>query len=792
MARAQAPPAEAPPPGAEAIPALPRDRPLQATRVEIRGNRRLPSGGLLTLVSTKKGRRVDADGLRADVRVLWRLGWFSDVRVEVAPVGSDVAVTFVVTEKPTIREIKISGQRTVRLARIQQVLDLRPGEIVDGTRARRTAGTIRDLYLDRGHFRAQVYFELRQVASDQVDVLFRIREGPHALVRRIEFVGNHRFTDAELRKVISTREPNLLSIITDAGTYRDDVLERDVVLLQAHYLDRGYVHARVEPPRVELSADSRSVYVIFSVVEGAAFLLGEIDATGELLEPREAVIARLRVRPGQVFNRSVLGQDVQDLTRRFKDAGYAYANVTPETDIIEASRRVDVAIDAQRGPKVYVERIEIRGNKKTRDKVIRRELRVAEGDLYSETALETSRRRVTALGFFSSVDMSTQRGSRNDRIVVTFDVVERSTGSFQAGLGFSSTESFLVHAMIGQLNLFGRGQLLTLQASFSGARRLFLLQFQDPYFLDTPWTFGFSLYDQLRAYTGFLRASTGGSLTWGYLLTDDLRVFLTYMLESVALSTNTGGSLIGVGPSVRAPPGTLANFLRGGITSSARLSLMYDTRDNRLFPIRGFLNTASAEVADRHTGSENEFTRYEATVRYFHPLGGPFVLRLRYEGGLVVSRDSRGVPLFERYFGGGIFDVRGFRAYSMGPRIRTPEQVRPDLGLVTSAIGGNLHLVANNEIEFALVQRLQLRGVVFVDAGNTFNLEDQYCRVRAGAIDRRLDPCQVSLDALRYSWGFGVRWFSPIGPLRFEWGFPLRRLPGEDPVVFEFTVGNAF
>jgi outer membrane protein insertion porin family len=325
-----------------------------------------------------------------------------------------------------------------------------------------------------------------------------------------------------------------------------------------------------------------------------------------------------------------------------------------------------------------------------------------------------------------------------------------------------------------------------------------MVQFQDPYFLDTLWTFGFSGYNTLRAYPAFLRESVGGTLTWGYLLTDDLRAFATYTLERTRISTRGAGgigSFLSVGPSGTAIGSTqLARLQSSGITSAPQVSILYDTRDDRLYPRRGFYNAASVQVADEATGSQNHFARADASLRYYHPLYRSFVLRLRLEGGVVASRDPEGVPLYERYFVGGIYDVRGFFPASLGPRIHVQDPNDPTGALTTFNVGGNARLVSNAEIEFGLLDRLGLRGVVFLDAGNAFNLEDQYCRLRPGDVDPSIDPCVafLPLASLRASWGFGLRWFSPLGPLRFEWGVPFRTLPGERKVVFEFTIGNMF
>jgi outer membrane protein insertion porin family len=589
-----------------------------------------------------------------------------------------------------------------------------------------------------------------------------------------------------------TRAGDLLSFVTSSGTYREDVFQRDLLLLQSYYYDRGYVNVKVGDPRIELSPDRRSLYIAISIDEGPRYRVGTVSVQGELLESPAWYLERLTVKPGALFNRSNVQQDIQTLTTHFKNKGYAYVNAIPSTNVDEKHRTVSLVFDIQRGSLVQFERINIRGNTKTRDKVVRREMRVAEGETYNQDRLDLSKRRVTQLGFFDRVEIATERGSDDKGMQVNVEVTERQTGAFQVGAGFSSVESFIAQAQVSQNNLFGRGQLLTLQAQISGLRQLFMLQFEEPYFLDTNWTFGFNLFNQQRYYRDFTRRSTGGSLTWGYLVADDVRLFLTYMLQDTGLVTSGRRNLFSGGQRSPLPEGSLANLLRAGITSSWRVSLVHDTRDNRLFTHSGWHNTVSAEFAEPAFLSQNQYTRVEAASRYFYPVWGPFVLRLKMESGLITSRDPHGVPIYERYFLGGIYDVRGFPLFSLSPQIRVPRAQSPDSALDVFRVGGNLQLIGKAELEVPVVEKIGLRAVLFTDAGNTYNLEDQYCRLRPAGVHVSADPCLGSFSpaSLRTSWGFGFRWFSPIGPLRFEWGFPFKPLPGEEAVIFEFTIGN--
>jgi outer membrane protein insertion porin family len=793
--------AEAQEPGAaqeEAAPSTPPSKPtpsLRVTKLQFRGNRKVEDDAIKVNLKTAPGVTLTQEMVREDVKTIWKMGYFEDVSVEVAESKDGSVVTFVLREKPSIKKIYVAGNSEVSLSKINEILDIKKEQILDQAKLKKNVEKIKDLYVEKGFYMAEVTYEVKRDTTSTVDVWFRIQENAKVEVRRVNFVGNRATSDADLRGVISTREGSLLSFMTSAGTYREDVFQRDLLLIQAHYWDRGYVQVKVANPLVELSPDKRSMYVTISVDEGPQFRLGRVDVSGDLLMPREFFLQRVSVKPGEIFNRSKLSDDLQKLTDFYKDRGYAYVNATPSTPVNEKTRTVDVLFEIQKGELVHFDRINIRGNSKTRDKVIRRELRIVEGDSFSQSKLDYSKRRVTALGYFEKVDVSTKRGASDDKMDVNFEVAERPTGTFQIGAGFSSVENFIAQAQISQNNLLGRGQLLTLQAQLSSLRQLFLLQFQDLYFLDTNWTFGFNLFRQDQFLFSFVRSSRGGSLTWGYLLAEDTRLMLTYTLESVGVSTGGFSGLFAT--SALAPTltsGSIANLFRSGITSSGRALLSYDSRDNRMFPTKGWYNTLSGEVADHFLLSENVFTRYEAVVRAFYPIWGPFVLRLKANAGLIASRDPRGVPIFERYFVGGIYDVRGFSPRSLGPVIRALSDRSQDSTLRSFLVGGNMNVIANAEIEFPIFDKVGIRGVVFTDMGNSFNLEEQYCKLRPFNVDISKDPCQGPLDlsAFRHSWGFGFRWFSPIGPLRFEWGIPFRTLPGERPIVFEFTIGNFF
>lgn len=780
----------------------------QIRRIRVEGARRVAEEDVLATMRLRRGLPCTDAEIARDARSLWDLGFFDDIVVEADPIGEGAIELVVrVHERPAIGRILYIGNDEIEESDLDEKVTLREGAILSIPDVQRQVTLIRDLYAEKGYFLAQVRYELRRIDDDEVSVRYIIQEGEEVTVRRIRFSGNRAISDSELRGFMQTSETGFWSFLGSGDTFKRETFEDDVVRLQALYYDRGYLNVTVGNPRVELTPDRRYIDITIPVEEGPRFRIGrlrvaEIGPDGQEIEPlggRRQLREMVDANPGDWFSRTQIATDLQEITRFYRDRGYARVEILPETDLAVQDRKVHVVLTIRRGPQVRIERINIRGNTKTRDLVIRREIRVVEGELYSQTGVEQSKSRITALGYFERVDVSEEEGSGDDRIVINFEVAERPTGTFQVGAGFSSIESFIFTAQVQQNNLFGLGQSLALQLQLSGIRQLAQIRFVEPYLFDTEWTLAVEAFKTIRQFIAFNRDSTGGSLTLGHPILDDrLRAYLQYKADYVDISSSTGALFGAAGGQAftqfsRLP---LANLFQDGLTSSLRLTLSWDSRDNRLFPTNGFYASASTEVADTYLGSDNVFTRYTAFARFYKNVFGGFVLRLNTEWGLVTSRLPEGVPIFERFFLGGIFNVRGFRLFSLGPRAGLPTRTDPNAAVRAGGepIGGNMQLFYNLELEFPILEEVGIRGVLFTDGGNAWNLEDSLCDLPAppGGHDPAADPCGVDLLSLRHSWGFGIRWISPLGPLRFEWGLPFAPREGEKPLLFEFTIGNFF
>ena len=785
------------------------------TRIDITGNRRVAREDIVTYLREKPGHLFKVDNLASDVRALWDSGFFDDIEVDMTRADTGVVLRFLVRERPNIKAVEFEGNSEIENDKLQEAIEVKANTILSVPSVRRSVQKIKDAYAEKGYFLADVEHTIDPQRDNEVIVKFKITEHAPVTVRRITFVGNYNVPDDELRAVMQTGQGSIFSF-GSGGPYRQDVFERDVLLLNALYYDKGYMNVQIGTPRVMLTPDREGIEIALLIHEGPRFKIRQLkiyerDIDGKEIEPlggRKQLRQLVKAKSGDYFNRAELVKDLQAVRTLYRDAGHANVEAEPETELDPVNRQVDIIIPIRRGPLVHVERIEVKGNTKTRDKVLRREMEIEEGQLFSETKLEDSKRRIIALGYFERVDVSTEQGSSNETININFEVTERPTGTFQVGAGFSSIENFIATAQIQQANLFGNGQSLALQAQISGLRQLISIRFFEPYFLDSDWSTSVELYDNLLVFPDFARRSLGGALTFGYALIQPwLRIGLTTTVQQDSVDTAQVNTFFGstsgfVSVFQRLP---LANLFNAGRTISLRPAITYDTRNNRLFPSSGVFLQASTELASSAVGSEIEFLRHELIGRFYYPLfgggetpGSGFIIKMNNKVGVITSPLSQGVPIFARYFLGGILDVRGYRLRTLGPRLPLNGSLDVNSPPIPNGanIGGNLQYYSNLEFEFPIIDKVGIRGVTFVDAGNTFNLEDQFCKTTpAPQFSELVSPCfsfPNSLSNLRWSTGAGIRWFSPLGPLRFEWGFPLNKLSYEESSVFEFTIGNFF
>lgn len=765
-------------------------------QITIGGNDRVEEEAIRVYVKSMIGESVNEEQVDRDVRAIYNMGFFRNVEARVAEDKGRTVLTYWVSERPLLREVRVEGHKVLSKDDIENKLKVHPRTILNPVKIRRGIEEVKKEYEKKGHLDAEITYRTEQNESGNVILTFTVTENERIKIKDLVFEGNKAITNAQLSSIIQTRKQNFLSRFMNTGVLNNDALKTDVERVTAFYYDNGYINVRVGEPRVERKDDG--LYVTVRIDEGEQFSIGEIGFAGEVPGGEEGAKQRVALVKGTTFKASMLRDDVFRLTGYFSDQGFAFVNVEPETDVRPETKTVNVNYRVDKGPEVYVDRVEIAGNTKTRDRVIRRELRVEEQGLFSASGLQASKERVQRLGFFEDVNVATQRGARNDLLNVLVDVKEAQTGAFSVGAGFNSSTSIIGSARIQENNLFGRGQQLVLGASLGTRYKNTTISFYDTYFLDTRVSFGVNLFDWKFAFEDFDRSGTGGGLRvsypvamlgypslWGVSL-DDVSLGVNYQWERSRIS-----NFDQITPAaIRAERGAKTT----GLISP---TLLRNTLNHPMDPTAGSYQNFSLGYAG--LGGEIDYQKVEIEARYFIPVyqsprWGQFTWMtggfLGYGIGDIdfveeahIGTQRRRIlkddlPLFDRYFPGGINSIRGFGERSLGPRENVTVTVTNDDGTqkrrtYRRPIGGSEELILNNEIAFPIVQQLNLKGVVFSDVGNAFTQ-------RKG----------LDLSDFRYSVGAGIRWRSPFGPIRIEVGRALNAKRDERTSTLHFSFGN--
>ena len=749
--------------------------------IVLKGNHRNPNEDLLYYIKQGTGTKLSLDVVSEDVKRLFRMKLYDDIQVDLDVVNGRNVLTYYFVEKPSIASYEFEGNDAIGTDDLKEKVDLRIASPLDLDKIKDNVRKIKAHYDNEGYFLAEVTSEIRDREDGDKDVIFHIREYDKVKVRRITILGNEAISDADIKGHIFTREASLLGKLTGAGEYKEEEFKRDLQRIAAWYSENGYPDAHVTDSQVQLSEDRSSMYITFTVEEGNYTTVGNVDVAGDLLEDEDEIKKLITVKSGEGFKLSQLFEDVKNIQDYYGDRGYAYAQVEPRRRAGSVPNTLDIGYEIHPGEPVRIGKILISGNQKTEDKVIRREILVNEGELYHGSKVHASEASIQRTGYFEKVSVTTQAGKEENTIDMLVEVTERSTGQFQIGAGFSSTESFIGTLQVSYDNFLGRGHFLAAQGTISKLRQLFNVQYFNPYFFDSMWRFRASVFNYEYVYTDFTRKSYGGNIGFGYPFTRDLVLDLTYTLENVDVATGSFGS----------KQRNLGSILDGGRTSSLNATLTFDRRNNRLLPTKGYMLMGSVDFADQYIGSENEYIRFLGRARAYVPLFWDIVMKFNLELGYIANWNApnKEVPIFERFFVGGPNSVRGFERSSLGPtRSFTTNVADPTSTLTNFQIGGNKEIIFNAEIEIPILKSMNISGVVFFDMGNAYN-EDQNLSLM---IDWFAKNDEEHDTMMRSAMGFGFRWMSPMGLLRFEWGFPLSPKKNEDPVVFEFSIGNAF
>ena len=758
-------------------------------QIKVVGNKKIETDAITTKLTSKVGEKLSLKSVREEVQTLFKTGYFQDIEVSDSDTSGGIILTYKVVEKPAISFIEYKGNGEIDDEEIAELTKLKVYEIIDYGKITRGVADIQKAYEEKGFFLAKVSYRVVDDGKGGVKVYFDVEENDQVLVKRISFIGNKEVTSTDIKSKMLTQEGGFFSGLSGSGTYKQDAFEQDIQLISFLYFNKGYVKAKVSRPEVTVTPDKKGIYISIRIEEGVQYNTGDVSFSGDLLFSTEELTETAKIDESEIFVYETVQSDIRAFTAKYGDLGYAYTNVIPRTFIREEERKVDIVYDFDKGKKVYFGTINVVGNTRTRDKVVRRELRIGEGELYNETRKRESIDNIRRLGFFEQVQFNSKTPAGSDDLMdIDIVVKERNTGSFQLGAGYSSFSGVIFNAQLNQTNFLGKGQNIGLQIDYSEIQKRYRLNFTEPYFYDTLWTVGFDVYRNESNIPNLFREKVeGGAVRVGHPIWGRYFYgFLRYKIDSTQLEMQPGPNATDV----------LKPESAEGVTSSVTASVEYDKRNDRFAPTKGVHTSASYEIAG--LGGGLNYTKADAFFRWYYNIFWNLVFRTNLSYGFVEAPRDRDVPFTKRYRLGGPFNLRGFdfadvgqRQFSPlhadwlegGPPFDNPEiQVGNPNGLPSEeaqrramiVIGGTQQALAMFELEFPLVKEAGIRGVAFYDVGM--------------AHDHLVDTF------FREDVGFGVRWFSPIGPLRFEWGFPLDRRAelNEEASEFHFAIGTPF
>lgn len=736
--------------------------------IVIRGNKRIEASTILNAIKTKPGDTLSADKTSADIKAIYKMGHFQDIQVLLEEGANVATLVYAVVEKPVVREIKFQGNKEISSDKLKDALEIRKNTVLSIRDLDKSVAKIKKQYGDEGFYLVSVEPVVEKQATNDQTVTFKITEGNKILISNIRFDGNRAFSDRKLKGSMETKEKWFMSWLTGAGAYKEEVLKNDELLLADMYMNNGYLNVKVGEPTVKLTEAKDALEVSIGVTEGEQFRVGEIDFKGDLLEPVSELRKKLKAEPGEIFSRAVMRTDITTLTDLYADKGYAFANVNPLSKVDSEKKMVGVTFDMEKGDLVHIERINIAGNPKTRDKVVRREMRVIEQELFSATGMKRSKQNLMNTGYFEEANISTVKGSAANKLNVNVDVKEKPTGTFSIGGGYSSLDGIIGQGSVQQANFLGLGLKANLSGSIGGSSQTYSVGLSDPHFLDTKWSLGADIYRSERDYIDYSRRLTGGDIKGGYPINDSVGTFLMYKYEIKDIYNPTSAyKTLHFTDELNYPLGTT-------VTSSIFGSISHNSTDYRLDPSTGWINALSLEYAG--LGGNNKFARYITDHTWFHPVYKKLIFSTKLTLGYV-QEVGQPVPIDEKFYLGGIYSLRGFKARTVSP---TKMQLAKDINGAQSEenvyLGGNTEYFGNAELTFPLLTEAGVKGVVFFDYGNSFDYN-------AGRLPTTL-----------MSYGGGIRWASPIGPLRLEYGIPLNPRTGHDSKSgrFEFSIGSLF
>lgn len=751
--------------------------------VRVQGNLRIEEDAVRLNIQAQPGQPFDQEVVDRDVKAIYRTGFFDDVSADFSPEG---VLTYTVRERPYVKNVEILGNDKVSTDDIDAALGIRPRTALDASRLQEGLQRVLRLYSEAGHINTRVDYVLTPAENNQTTVTLTVIEGKTLLVRKITFEGNEAFSDDELKDVMSTSEAWPLPFTPWGGRLDPDVLTNDTALLSSLYYDHGFVDHKIDEPITLIRGEG--LEVVIRIQEGERYRVGAVNLDGDLGKDPARLLDGVTLTSGQIFRRSRLLNDVTALEQHFSDRGYAFVEVLPGTKFDPQGRLVDVTYRITRGPLAYFDEVKVAGNVKTRDKVVRRELEVAEGGRYSSARIRESRNALLRTGFFKDVAVSTEKSDKDDHINLLVEVEEAPTGAFSVGAGYSTASAFSFRTSLEERNLFGTGRRVSAKLLLSRVDQDIVLGLVEPHVFDTRADLAFDVFHTTAEYSSWTNRRSGFATRISAPLRYVRLPYFGRRADRYRLDdpdTEPGFSVLdhlhgGIGYTLFRSKITDVDDdapssiqLGKTLTSAVTPRLSYDTRNHFFAPTQGTRSVASVKLAG--LGGDNRFMRSDASVIWYYPLfrnfewGERMAVMLGGRIGYGASWTDQELPLFERYFAGGINSVRGYEYRTLGPR-ECPEDT-PDCD-DPEAVGGNKQLVLKTELHFPILDEWGFRGSVFLDQGQAFGPTEN-----------------ITLEDLKRSMGLAMQWQSPIGPIKLSWAFPLNAEPTDHKEVLGFALG---
>lgn len=725
-------------------------------QIQLIGLKKVEKEAVLERIGSRPEMMIDNYLLKKDLEKIYSMKYFDEVEAHQEIVGGKNTLIFKMKEKPIITKITFEGNDGLTDDDLKGQVKTKVFSILDSTSIKNDVQGLLKHYEEKGYFLASVDTELKKLNEENIELIFHVKEYDKVKVKKINFLGNIAFKDEELKSMLQTQEDSLFSFLSGSGNFKEINFQNDIERLKYFYRMKGYLQINVGTPEITVSEDKKWVFITMKLTEGPQFTVNKVTFQGEVLFPESDMREKLTLKENETYSEESLRKDIQVLTEMYQDEGYAFANVIRNLNVVPGENKVDVEFSFEKGKIAYFGRFRVKGNSKSRDKVIRRELLIREGQKFNGTALRQSKENVQRLGFFepeSIVFNTVSPKDKEDVLDVEISVKEKNTGQISLGAGYSTSTGFFFQSSVSQSNFRGMGQNLTFSLNIANTSKTFSIDFTEPYFMDTKWSLGGGVFvsndDTSASYT---EKKKGMNVRVGYPIFQFTNLYTTYKLEDTHITT------------VDDP--TIDVNVENGLASSLQGSIVHDRRDDRSDTRKGIFLSYSSEYTG--LGGDKKWVKNEAEARGFYPVWQDLIFRSRLYAGRLDEVSARPIPRTEKFTLGGSRNLRGYAYEAVGPK----REVTNSSGqkLVFNS-GGVFSAFTNLEFQHPLSREAGLKWVVFFDAGH------------AGSLDK----VRVYTD-----YGFGFRWFSPIGTLRFEFGYPLTGEYKNQGSQFHFDIGQLF